>query len=110
MSVNIQGNVPVNIQGFTHRASSVESFDQDLTAFNTLGLQSRAAALWRYESASELPDLSLAAGRHDRAFVLGGGSNVVLAPNLDCVVVTGESNGVRLLQESTTTWTKQSRT
>jgi UDP-N-acetylmuramate dehydrogenase len=82
----------------------VQRFDHDLTAFNTFGLSSRAAALWRYASMSELDDLSEAAGRHERVFVLGGGSNVVLAPAIDCLVVKVESKGVRVLDESPETW------
>jgi len=82
----------------------VQSFDQDLTAFNTFGLRSRAAALWRYQAPSDLPGLSDAAAGFARVFVLGGGSNVVLAPSLDCLVVKVESRGIRVLEESDDGW------
>lgn len=82
----------------------MQRFNHDLTAFNTLGLSSRAAALWRYASMSELDDLTEAVGRHKHVFVLGGGSNVVLAPVLDCLVVKVESKGVRVLDESPDAW------
>lgn len=75
--------------------------EQDLTSCNTLGLRSSARAVLRYRRQDQLPALSeqLAAGR-ERVFVLGGGSNVVLAPSLDCLVVKVESRGVRLLSRS----------
>lgn len=73
---------------------------QDLTSFNTLGLRSRAAAFVRYESASELSALSDVADRFGRVFILGGGSNVVLASQLDSLVVKIEARGVQLWSET----------
>src|SRR5690606_36266865 len=74
--------------------------DQDLTSLNTLGLRSRARALVRYSAAEQLPLLSELASHYDKAMVLGGGSNVVLAPQLDCLVVKVESRGIELVDES----------
>lgn len=73
---------------------------QDLTSFNTLGLRSQAAAFVRYESADQLSALSDLADRFDRVFILGGGSNVVLASQLDSLVIKVESRGVQLWSES----------
>src|SRR3546814_5889910 len=36
--------------------------------------------------------------------VLGGGSNVVLAPELNCLVVKVESRGIRLVDEGEEAW------
>ncbi|HEU0228992.1 MAG TPA: UDP-N-acetylmuramate dehydrogenase [Burkholderiaceae bacterium] len=88
----------------TVNGSAAQRFNQDLTAFNTFGLPSRASALWRYSSMSELAGLSNVAKAHDRVFVLGGGSNVVLAPHLDSLVVKVESRGVRVHDESPDDW------
>ncbi len=74
--------------------------DQDLTSFNTLGLRTHARAMLRYQSPDQLPGISDAAGRYDGVFVLGGGSNVVLAPALDCLVVKVESRGISIHSEN----------
>jgi len=78
--------------------------DLDLTSLNTLGLRSRARALVRYSAAEQLPLLSEQASHYDKAMVLGGGSNVVLAPQLDCLVVKVESRGIELVDESKDAW------
>jgi len=75
------------------------SLDENLAPFNTLGLPSRAASLLRYTAADQLPDLTELARQHENLFVLGGGSNVVLAPVLKALVVKVESRGVRILDE-----------
>ncbi|NYT76479.1 UDP-N-acetylmuramate dehydrogenase [Alcaligenaceae bacterium] len=73
--------------------------EQDLTAFNTLGLSARAHALVRFQSQEQLPSISTLAGDYSSIFVLGGGSNVVLAPQLDCLVIKVETRGIQLLEE-----------
>jgi UDP-N-acetylmuramate dehydrogenase len=78
----------------------LQTFDQDLGALNTLGLRSRAAALVRYDSPGQLAGLAELARRHSRLFVLGGGSNVVLEPRLDSLVIKVESKGIRLQGET----------
>lgn len=76
-------------------------FEQDLSAYNTLGLHSIARAVLRYHHQDQLPALSeRLAAEHGESFVLGGGSNVVLAPRLDCLVIKVESRGVRLLSDA----------
>lgn len=74
--------------------------ESDLTPLNTLGLKARARALLRYERPSQLPEIAEAAKQYARLLILGGGSNVVLAPELQCLVVKVESKGVRLLLDS----------
>ena len=73
---------------------------EDLGSLNTLGLCSHAAALVRYQSQDQLGELSVVAGRYSRVFVLGGGSNVVLAPQLDCLVIKVESRGVKVCSDT----------
>lgn len=72
----------------------------DLTAHNTLGLQAVAPRLVRYRSPDQLAAVSRLAKQADRVFVLGGGSNVVLAPSLSSLVIKVESSGVRLIDET----------
>lgn len=74
----------------------------DLTPSNTLGLAATARHLVRYQSAQQLAELTELALGYDDVFVLGGGSNVVLPPQLDCLVIKVESGGVRLLEENDT--------
>lgn len=71
----------------------------DLTEFNTLSLGAVAFELIPYRSSEQLPQITqhIAAGK--KVFVLGGGSNVVLAPRLSSLVVKVESAGIRLIEE-----------
>lgn len=73
--------------------------EQDLTYYNTLGLKSQARAFLRLNSATELESLSDMASRYPGVVVLGGGSNVVLAPQLDQLVVHVETRGVALVDQ-----------
>ncbi|HUH87543.1 MAG TPA: UDP-N-acetylmuramate dehydrogenase [Pusillimonas sp.] len=73
--------------------------DESLVSFNTMGLPSRAAALVRYVDASQLPRLTETVGQYRKAFVLGGGSNVILEPQVSGLVVKVETAGIRLLHE-----------
>lgn len=76
---------------------------QDLSAFNTLGLRSQAQAFVRLgdDATQCLQGLSDLADRHDRqVFILGGGSNVVLAPYLNSLVVKVETRGLRVWAQS----------
>lgn len=72
----------------------------DLTDFNTLALGSIAPALVRFCTVDQLPDITRQAARSTRVFILGGGSNVVLAPTLESMVIKVESVGIRLVSES----------
>jgi UDP-N-acetylmuramate dehydrogenase len=74
--------------------------EQDLTSLNTLGLQAHAQALLRYHSPDQLPELSDTVRGYSSVFVLGGGSNVVLAPALDCLVVKVESRGIGIYAQT----------
>lgn len=82
----------------------LQVISQDLFSFNTLGLHSSAPALVRYTHPDQLPDLSRLAGDYENAFVLGGGSNVVLAPSLSSLVVKAQSRGIRLVSETHAEW------
>ena len=73
--------------------------EQDLTYYNTLGLKSQARAFLRLHSTSGLPALSEMVSRYPGVVVLGGGSNVVLAPQIDELVVHVETRGVALIDE-----------
>ena len=69
----------------------------DLTASNTFGLVSHARACLRLTDPSMLPGLADAMARFDAMRVLGGGSNVILPPEVDGLVVQMALRGVRLL-------------
>lgn len=64
-----------------------------------MALPSRAHALVRYKSTGQLPEISELAAQYDKAFVLGGGSNVILEPQISGLVVKVESRGVELLSD-----------
>lgn len=73
--------------------------EQDLTFYNTLGLKSQARAFLRLTSATDLQTLSDMASGYPGVVVLGGGSNVVLAPQLNELVVHVETRGVALVDQ-----------
>lgn len=73
--------------------------EQDLTHYNTLGLKSRAHAFLRLHDLSMLDALSDAAARYPGVVILGGGSNVVLAPHIDSLVVHMKTRGAQLVDD-----------
>lgn len=73
--------------------------EQDLTYYNTLGLRSQAKAFLRLYSSSGLDALSEIVGRYPGVVVLGGGSNVVLAPQIDELVLHVETRGIAVVDE-----------
>lgn len=73
--------------------------EQDLSFYNTLGLRSQARAFLRLHSTRNLQDLSETAARYPGVVILGGGSNVVLAPRLDELVVHVATRGVALVDD-----------
>lgn len=76
---------------------------QDLSTFNTLGLRSQARAFVRLDDdvLQRLQALSDLADQHGRrVFILGGGSNVVLAPQMNSLVVKVETRGLRVWAQS----------
>jgi UDP-N-acetylmuramate dehydrogenase len=76
----------------------------DLSALNTLGLVASADAFMRLTDRSQLPAMSDIAARHERLFVLGGGSNVVLPRHVGGLVVHMCIPGVRLLEQRPDAW------
>src|SRR5690606_36613928 len=73
-------------------------------SFNTLRLHSHAGEFVLFESISQLKELSEAVRQRPRAFVLGGGSNVVLACALDCLVIKVQTRGVHVWAETADEW------
>lgn len=71
----------------------------DLTEFNTLSLGAVAPGLLRYCSSGQLPAITQHIASGEQVFVLGGGSNVVLAPRISSLVIKVESTGIRLVRE-----------
>ncbi|WP_157792904.1 UDP-N-acetylmuramate dehydrogenase [Bordetella genomosp. 8] len=75
-----------------------------LTPLNTFGLVSQAEAYVRIVSPEQLPALSELARRYGRAFVLGGGSNVVLPSTMEGLVAHMAIPGIRLLEARDDAW------
>ncbi|OZI26785.1 UDP-N-acetylenolpyruvoylglucosamine reductase [Bordetella genomosp. 9] len=76
----------------------------DLTPLNTFGLVSKAAAYVRIVSPAQLPALSRLAQAHGGAFVLGGGSNVVLPSTMEGLVAHMAIPGIRLVEARGDAW------
>lgn len=81
----------------------IEISEQDLDACNTLGLPAHARVLHVREH-SILPGLSRLVQQGERVFVLGGGSNVVMSAQPQCLIAKIETCGVRLLSEGPDAW------
>lgn len=72
--------------------------EQDLGPFNTLGLASRALCV-SFDSLDQLPAITQLATAGKRLFVLGGGSNVVLAQRINAVVIRTATRGIQVVQQ-----------
>ena len=68
----------------------------DLIAFNTLALPGRARAFCRIDEEKQLTDGALADGPR---FILGGGSNLVVTGDIDCLVLHMAIPGKRLVTQ-----------
>jgi UDP-N-acetylmuramate dehydrogenase len=75
-----------------------------LAARNTLGLDSRAEACVALEHVGQLDALSDLARRHAPLLVLGGGSNVVLPPQVPGLVAHVALRGLRLIEARDDAW------
>ncbi|MFA5521015.1 MAG: UDP-N-acetylmuramate dehydrogenase [Castellaniella sp.] len=72
----------------------------DLTAKNSLRLTATARDMVCFHALAELPQITARVRSAEQAFVLGGGSNVVLAPYLDSLVIQVASRGMRVVEET----------
>lgn len=81
----------------------IEISEQDLDACNTLGLPARARVV-RVRDHSILPALSQLVRQGERVFVLGGGSNVLMSAQPQCLIAKVETRGVRLLATEPDAW------
>ncbi|MEI2418581.1 UDP-N-acetylmuramate dehydrogenase [Orrella sp. JC864] len=75
-----------------------------LREHNTLGLAARAAHCVTIGDPAQLPALTRLAARYDRRLVLGGGSNVVLPPEVPGLVIRVALPGLRLVQAREDAW------
>lgn len=73
----------------------------NLTSFNTLSLPSIAA---RYQKITEPAQLSDTEFADNARFILGGGSNLVLNGDVDCLVLHMSIPGKRLIKEDDEAW------
>ncbi len=74
--------------------------NEDLSAFNTLGLPSRAEALVRFIDPAQIDELSALAQSYKNVFVLGGGSNVVLGARVSGLVIKVETRGLQMVDDN----------
>ena len=70
----------------------------DLTSFNTLGLRRQARELVLFDDVRHLDQLHTLVEQTSGFFVLGGGSNVVLADPVEPLVIKVQNRGIRLLE------------
>lgn len=71
-----------------------------LTTLNTFGLVAHAAHFFLLSSESQLDELLALVRSREDYFILGGGSNVVLAPQVHRLVIHNQLKGIRALQST----------
>ncbi|MCQ9617022.1 UDP-N-acetylmuramate dehydrogenase [Paenalcaligenes niemegkensis] len=76
----------------------------NLSKLNTFGLTSSAKAMIFYQSRRQLSDISALLNQFESHWVLGGGSNVVLAPHINGLTIKVDSKGIRLASETEDHW------
>lgn len=81
---------------------------RNLQAFNTLGLACEARACVRIEHSDQLPALAALARREAPLLILGGGSNVVLPPELGGLVAQIALRGIHLVDATADHWIVES--
>ncbi len=76
-----------------------------LQAYNTFGIVAKALELVRVRSAVEAREWAARGPARLRpAFVLGGGSNIVLTGDVKSTVLKVEIKGIRLVEETAKAW------
>lgn len=69
-----------------------------LKAYNTFGLDTRAANLLKVQSVADLKEgLKLS---YDSVFILGGGSNMLLTKDIEGLVIKNEIKGIEVIEET----------
>lgn len=76
----------------------------NLRTLNTLALPSQASRYFALEHVSQVSTLLQAIAQHPRYWVLGGGSNVLLAPQLSGLLIHNRLPGLSVLPDSQTHW------
>jgi UDP-N-acetylmuramate dehydrogenase len=82
----------------------VQVNQEDLTTSNTLGLSVHARHVTTYTDISELEELSDLARAYRNVVILGGGSNVVMAAELQQLIIKVRSRGVHVLDTQADGW------
>lgn len=71
--------------------------NQSLKSYNTFGLEVAASLFARVKSESEL--IPFLKNNRKKLFILGGGSNILLAKDLDNLVLKNEINGIEIIRD-----------
>ena len=87
---------------FTENRTVQVHHDYRLDTDNTLALASTAQRLVCLDQVSQIPALQQIAQTEPSRWVLGGGSNMVLAPYIAGLVIKVQNRGIRLVSETAT--------
>lgn len=69
-----------------------------LKPYNTFGIDAKARRFASVESVEELKEV-IASNRHERLFILGGGSNMLLTGDVDALVIHINLKGISVVKE-----------
>lgn len=75
--------------------------DYDLRPFNTLALPARGKTVVVFDDPNQLPALQTLVRKqpYKRRWIIGGGSNVVLAETIDALVIKARNKGIRIIKQ-----------
>lgn len=76
--------------------------DYDLSPFNTLALAARGRQVAMLTNNNQLPALQSLAKTKPRRWVLGEGSNMVMADYIDALIIKTQTQGIRLVRQRAT--------
>lgn len=92
-------------ESFMNPSIALLTRDASLQSFNTFGLPARAAWFATIETLPQMASLiAMPEWKHCRRFVLGGGSNLILAGDFDGLVLHVRISGRALVAESDDAW------
>ncbi len=86
----------------SNRPTALLTLNADLSRANTLGLPVRAARVFEITDSEQLPTICReVAGRDEAMHFIGGGSNIICAPDISGTVCLMRTRGIRQLADGT---------
>lgn len=88
-----------NVNSFTMNLVAMIKSNINLKSLNTFGLSAIAKSFASFTSISDLDHL-LSKNRNQELMILGGGSNLLLTKDIECLVLKNDLRGIEIISES----------